>query len=154
MRTFTHGTTREIGPEHLPPLPRGAGDRAGPVLAWARELWALTRDPAGEVPLEHDAYLKMWHLEGARLPASAAVLYVDEAQDANPVTLAILEVQRRPTVWVGDPWQSVYRFRGSVNAMRAIAAPQRPLSRSWRFGEDLACVARAILAHTLLNKSR
>ncbi len=32
--------------------------------------------------------------------------------------------------------------------MRAIAAPQRHLSRSWRFGEDLACLARAILAHT------
>ena len=48
----------------------------------------------------------------------------------------------------GDPWQSIYRFRGSVNAMRAIAAPQRHLSRSWRFGEDLACLARAILAHT------
>jgi F-box protein 18 (helicase) len=57
------------------------------------------------VPLEHDAYLKMWHLEGARLPGGAAVLYVDEAQDANPVTLAILEAQCRPTVWVGDPWQ-------------------------------------------------
>jgi F-box protein 18 (helicase) len=76
------------------------------------------------------------------------VLYVDEAQDANPVTLAILQAQHRPTVWVGDPWQSIYRFRGSVNALRAIAAPQRPLSRSWRFGEDLARLARAILAHT------
>jgi hypothetical protein len=32
--------------------------------------------------------------------------------------------------------------------MRAIAAPQRHLSRSSRFGEDLACLARAILAHT------
>ena len=51
-------------------------------------------------------------------------------------------------MWVGDPWQSVYRFRGSVNAMRMIAAPQRHLSRSWRFGEELAGVARAILAHT------
>jgi superfamily I DNA/RNA helicase len=76
------------------------------------------------------------------------VLYVDEAQDANPVTLAILQAQHRPTVWVGDPWQSIYRFRGSVDAMRAIDAPQRPLSRSWRFGEDLARLARAILAHT------
>src|SRR5689334_24584415 len=85
---------------------------------------------------------------GARLPPGAEVLYVDEAQDANPVTLAILTAQRRPTVWVGDPWQSIYRFRGSVNAMRAIAAPQRPLSRSWRFGEELAGVARAILART------
>jgi hypothetical protein len=75
------------------------------------------------VPLEHDVYLKLWHLAGARLPARAAVLYVDEAQDANPVTLAILEAQRRPTVWVGDPWQSIYRFRGSVNAMRMITSP-------------------------------
>src|SRR4051812_21845019 len=76
------------------------------------------------------------------------MLYLDEAQDANPVTLAILEAQGRPTVWVGDPWQSVYRFRGSVNALRMIAAPQRHLSRSWRFGEELAGVARAILART------
>jgi AAA domain/UvrD-like helicase C-terminal domain len=148
VRNFTHdGAARAIGPEHLPPLPRGA-DRAGPVLAWARQVWALMRDPAGALPLEHDAYLKMWHLEGARLPDWAEVLYVDEAQDADPVTLAILQAQRRPTVWVGDPWQSIYRFRGSVNAMRMIGAPQRPLTRSWRFGEDLACVARAILAHT------
>src|SRR4051812_36911815 len=137
VRTFTHGTARDIGPEHLPPLPRGA-DRAEPVLAWARVLWADMRDPAGAVPLEHDTYLKLWHLDGARLPAGAEVLYLDEAQDANPVTLAVLEAQQRPTVWVGDPWQSVYRFRGSVNAMRMIAAPQRHLSRSWRFGEELA----------------
>jgi UvrD-like helicase family protein len=147
VRAFTHSAAREIDAGHLPPLPRGA-DRAGPVLAWARELWAGMRDPAGALPLEHDAYLKLWHLDGARLPAGAEVLYLDEAQDANPVTLAVLEAQGRPTVWVGDPWQSVYRFRGSVNAMRMIAAPQRHLSRSWRFGEELAGVARAILART------
>ncbi len=148
VRSFTHdGTAREIGPEHLPPLPRGA-DRSEAVLTWACQLWALMRDPAGPVPLEHDAYLKMWHLEGAQLPDWAAVLYVDEAQDSDPVTLAILQAQCRPTVWVGDPWQSIYRFRGSVNAMRAIDAPQRPLTRSWRFGEELARVARGILAHT------
>src|SRR3954453_6000746 len=148
VRGFTHdGTARGIGPEHLPPLPRGA-DRTGPVLAWARQVWALMRDPAGALPLEHDAYLKMWHLESARLPDWAEGLYVDEAQDADPVTLAILQAQRRPTVWVGDPWQSIYRFRGGVTAMRMIEAPQRPLTRSWRFGEELARVARAILAHT------
>src|SRR5690349_8152022 len=147
VRAFTHSADREIGPGHLPPLPRGP-DRAEAVLAWARELWADMRDPRSAVPLEHDVYLKLWHLDGARLPAAAEVLYLDEAQDANPVTLAVLEAQGRPTVWVGDPWQSVYRFRGSVNAMRVIAAPRRHLSRSWRFGEELARVARAILART------
>ena len=147
VRAFTHGAAREIDAGHLPPLPRGA-DRAEAVLAWARRLWADDARPGGAVPLEHDAYLKLWHLDGARLPPGAEVLYLDEAQDANPVTLAVLEAQRRPTVWVGDPWQSVYRFRGSVDAMRMIAAPQRHLSRSWRFGEELAGVARAILART------
>src|SRR5690349_7810375 len=147
VRAFTHSAAREIGPEHLPPLPRGA-DRAGDVLAWARRLWAAMRDPTSAVPLEHDAYLKLWHLDGARLPAAAEVLYLDEAQDANPVTLAILQAQGRPTVWVGDPWQSIYRFRGSVDALRTIDAPRRHLSRSWRFGEGLAGVARATLAHT------
>jgi hypothetical protein len=147
VRRFTHSTAREIDERHVPPLPQGT-ERAELVITLARRLWARMRDPADEVPLEHDAYLKMWHLDGARLPAGAAVLYVDEAQDANPVVQAILAAQPRPTVWVGDPWPSIYRFRGSVNAMRMIAAPPRPLSRSWRFGEDLACIARAILAHT------
>src|SRR4051794_34935521 len=148
VRTFTHGADRGIDAGHLPDLPRGA-DRAEAVLAWARRLWGLMSDATETVPLEHDAYLKLWHLRGARLPPGAEVLYLDEAQDANPVTLAILEAQRRPTVWVGDPWQSVYRFRGSEDAMRIIAAPQRHLSRSWRFGEELAgVVARAILART------
>src|SRR3954451_19441182 len=146
VRAFTRGAAREIDAGHLPPLPRGA-DRAGAVLAWARRLWADTRDPNSAVPLEHAASLKRWHLDGARLPPGAEVLYLDEAQDANPVTLAVLAAQGRPTVWVGDPWQSVYRFRGSVDAMRMIAAPQRHLSPSWRFGEELAGVARAILAH-------
>ena len=118
VRAFTHSAAREIDREHLPPLPRDA-DRSEPVLAWARGLWTLMRDPAGAVPLEHDAYLKIWQLDGARLPAGAAVLYVDEAQDANPATLAVLLAQRRPTVWVGDPWQAIYRFRGSVDALRA-----------------------------------
>jgi UvrD-like helicase family protein len=146
VRSFTHSPARAIGPEHLPPSP--GTDRGELVLALAQELWAKMRDPADDVPLEHDAYLKLWHLQGARLPAGAEVLYVDEAQDANPVTLAILEAQRRPTIWVGDPWQAIYRFRGSVNALRLITAPPHPLSRSWRFGEELACVARAILART------
>src|SRR5215218_566832 len=50
VRAFTHSTALEIDARHLPPLPLGSEDRAGPVLAWARELWALMRDPAGEVP--------------------------------------------------------------------------------------------------------
>src|SRR3954452_10863597 len=37
VRTFTHSAAREIGPGHLPALPRGP-NRAEAVLAWARRL--------------------------------------------------------------------------------------------------------------------
>ena len=56
VRSFTHDTAREIGAQHLPPLPQGP-DRAELVVTFARRLWARMRDPADEVPLEHDAYL-------------------------------------------------------------------------------------------------
>ena len=82
------------------------------------------------VPLEHDAYLKLWHLGGARLPAGAEVLYLDEAQDANPVTLAVLEAQRpadgvgRRPVAVGLP---LPRQRGRDADDRRPAAAPEPL---------------------------
>ena len=77
VRSFTHdGTARGIGLEHLPPLPRGT-DRAGPVLAWARQIWVLMCDPAGAVPLEHDAlrWLRADDLDSLRwLPSDVPFL--------------------------------------------------------------------------------
>src|SRR5690242_6272780 len=63
-------------------------------------LWAMMCDREGAVPLEHDAYPELWLLQAARLPLGAEVLHLDEVQDANPVTLAILAAQDRMTVWI------------------------------------------------------
>jgi superfamily I DNA/RNA helicase len=46
---------------------------------------------------------------------------------------------------VGDTHQSIYAFRGAVNAMEDIVAPTLILSQSWRYGERVAAVAECIL---------
>jgi len=49
-------------------------------------------------------------------------------------------------MWVGDHHQQLYRWRGAVNAMRQINAPEYPLMTSFRFGQTLANVANVILS--------
>ncbi len=70
----------------------------------------------------------------------------DEAQDANPVTAAIVAAQRCAKTYVGDAHQQIYQFRGAQNAMRAIDGERFCLTQSWRFGSRVAQVANRILA--------
>ena len=75
------------------------------------------------------------------------LLMVDEFQDTSPIQLAIfLQLSRlaRRSVWVGDPKQSIYGFRGAEpRLMRAVteaSGPVRPENiqrRSWRSREDI-----------------
>ena len=130
VRAFTHGADREIDAGHLPPLPRGA-DRAEAVLAWARRLWGLMCRPGGDGAARARRLPQaLAPPDGARLPAGAEVLYLDEAQDANPVTLAVLEAQRpadgvgRRPVAVGLP---LPRQRGRDADDRRPAAAPEPL---------------------------
>lgn len=98
-------------------------------------------------PITHDVYLKRFEME--RTISGYDYIMVDEAQDLNPVLFSILQKSGLPLVAVGDPHQSIYAFRGAVDAMSGLSVQALPLSRSWRFGEDLARLANAVLAqHT------
>jgi hypothetical protein len=46
-------------------------------------------------------------------------------------------------VYVGDPYQQIYEWRGAINAMAAINAPE--LTESFRFGPTFAALASLIL---------
>ncbi|MFQ5445784.1 MAG: UvrD-helicase domain-containing protein, partial [Saprospiraceae bacterium] len=82
------------------------------------------------------------------------LLMVDEFQDTSPIQLEIfLKLSRfaRHSIWVGDPKQSIYGFRGAEPAlMRAIVQsqgglkPENILPDSWRSREDLVFVTNAI----------
>lgn len=82
------------------------------------------------------------------------LLMVDEFQDTSPMQLAIfLKLSRlaKYAIWVGDPKQSIYGFRGAApSLMQAIieatggVKPENILQHSWRSREDLVHATNAI----------
>ncbi|MCP1674134.1 superfamily I DNA/RNA helicase [Natronocella acetinitrilica] len=115
------------------------------LLPQANSLWAALIDPRGRLPITHDVYLKLWALERPHIPGD--FILFDEAQDANPIMLELVRNQQHAQhIWVGDTFQSIYQWRGAVNAMAAIATEHTaPLTQSFRFGEAVAGLANAIL---------
>jgi len=107
--------------------------------------WGEIVDPQGQLPFRHDHYLKMWQLQGPKIDAD--YILFDEAQDANPVMVAIVAAQTHAQlVWVGDSQQAIYEFTGAVNALADVPADRRTLlTHSFRFGPEIADIANGIL---------
>jgi F-box protein 18 (helicase) len=112
----------------------------------ARRLWTDMLDEGKGTPLPHDGYLKVYQLGKPVLWRRHDVILLDEAQDTNPVTADIVLGQRCGKVLVGDRHQSIYGFRGSVNAMAMLPrAEAHYLTHSMRFGEPVARAATLLL---------
>ena len=97
------------------------------------------------LPFTHDMYLKRLEMTGG-IGELADYIMIDEAQDSNGVTLSLARKSGKPVIYIGDPKQSIYAFRGAVNAMATVDGPRFPLSMSWRFGPDLAKLCNHILS--------
>lgn len=117
---------------------------ASEALPLAQEVWAGMSNPRNrDILMPHDGYLKIFALERRQVPFDGLVF--DEAQDVNPVTLGILMRQKKPLVVVGDPFQSIYSFRGAVNALEQFDGARHYLTKSYRFGPEVAAAANAVL---------
>ena len=89
------------------------------------------------------------------------LLLVDEFQDTNPIQLKIfLELSKlvKEAIWVGDPKQSIYGFRGAaprlMKAVVALAEKEDKISvleNSWRSREDLVFTTNAIFCKAFDN---
>lgn len=118
--------------------------RASQLAQLSKLLWDQMCDPSSPVPMPHDGYLKLYQLSCPRLPGD--YLMVDEFQDTNPVLLDIIRRQRQPVIAVGDPHQSIFAFRGAINAMKQLKAERSLyINESFRFGPAVADVANALL---------
>lgn len=115
------------------------------VLAAARKLWAERIDPDNDCLAEHDTYLKLFQLSKPRLQHDLIML--DEAQDTNECVLDIIlnQEDHAQIALVGDQYQMIYQFRGSLNAMALLPWRHLELTHSFRFGPELADFARKLV---------
>jgi hypothetical protein len=136
--------------KRLVPRVTGLGDEgqdevAAEVMNYAWAAWADLCDPMGRLRLQHDHYLKLWHLTGPALAAD--VIYLDEAQDANPVIADIVTRQQHAQlILVGDRHQQLYGWRGARDAMTNFDGTRLALTKSFRFGPAIATEANRWLA--------
>ncbi|MEY2340990.1 UvrD-helicase domain-containing protein [Acidithiobacillus sp. IBUN Pt1247-S3] len=124
-----------------------AREFAKTVADAAAEVWRRMSDVRSDYPATDDVYLKLWAMHGD-FSGFDAVLF-DEAQDANPVMIGALKKMRdagAQIILVGDRHQSIYGWRGAVDAMNLFGDfRQATLTESFRFGENIAAPSRLFL---------
>ncbi|RCW36760.1 exodeoxyribonuclease V subunit beta [Marinilabilia salmonicolor] len=111
-------------------------------------------------------FLELLSMEEVRedISSSVKIVMVDEFQDSNPVQLAIFltlsDIVER-SIWVGDPKQAIYGFRGTdpllvSGVFKKIASSDvgnnlkaRLLKRSWRSRSDLVKMVNQLFEEAL-----
>jgi F-box protein, helicase, 18 len=103
----------------------------------------LARMDRGDIAITHDFYLKKFQLGNPKLPFD--YILFDEAQDASAAMLDIFLKQPATKVIVGDTHQQIYGWRYAVNSLEQADFATLHLSKSFRFGQDIAALARGVL---------
>lgn len=118
---------------------------AARLLPVLNKLWLRYKDEDDEYAISHDVYLKLWALSEPVIDTD--FILFDEAQDSDKLMLNILARQKAKIFYVGDPHQQIYEWRGAVNAMNAINLPPYYLTKSFRFGAEIAAYASNMLRY-------
>ena len=115
------------------------------VVPLARKAWEDLNLKEGFLNFKQDYYLKMWQLASPSIKGD--FILFDEAQDADPVMLSIIEAQKNvQKIFCGDQYQAIYEWRGAKNALENVTAMKTLwLTQSFRFGEAIADEANDIL---------
>ncbi len=140
-----HPTEDHIQEDHLHRFPEGSYKEI--TLARVERLWKEMKDSSYGMPMTHSGYLKLFGTFHPKLPYDMVLL--DEAQDTNPVMLRLMLDQMKAgakVYFVGDPYQQIYTWRGALDAMTKIEAPEFYLTKSFRFGRNIAAFASKILS--------
>lgn len=147
---FCKSTSVNIGLEHVPVIPLVQVSKevrtqfSSQVLAGAHLMWRDLLGENGYAKFEHDHYLKMWQLGKPTIPGD--IILFDEAQDADPVMLDVVNSQQSQLVYCGDTYQSVYEWRGAKDALKLVTVHEHFwLTQSFRFGPDIAEIGNRFL---------
>ncbi len=148
---FEQSADKKLSNDHLPifsmqkAIDAGADKLKAVVLKWSKKLWEDRINEYSVVLATHDTYLKLFQLSNPKLKYKR--IYLDEAQDSTPCVLDIVMQQKNHAkiVLVGDARQSIYQWRGSVNAMKVVEGEEAFLGQSFRYGQAVADVAMAVI---------
>ncbi len=103
---------------------------------------------ANELEVSFNYILKKFHvlLENGLKITNYNTVMLDEAQDSNDVTLAILSLlDAKHKVLVGDKHQQIYGFNGSTNAMKRIEGYELALTETFRLPKDITYLSNQLL---------
>ncbi|MCP3944174.1 MAG: ATP-dependent helicase [Desulfobacteraceae bacterium] len=142
----------KVSHHHIPVVAKGFYKKnkvpMPPLVDHANRLGRLMCDGSNEnIGMIHDGYLKLYQLSNPHLDYDCILL--DEAQDINPVTAAIVFAQAQKSaaiILVGDGHQQIYSFRGAKDTLKSFSASRtKYLTQSFRFDNNVARVANMIL---------
>ncbi|MED0222399.1 DNA helicase, partial [Escherichia coli] len=105
LNQFLCSADKEPGLQHLPDEDARAGTDVSAILQAVQVLWHEMSRPDGTFPVTHDTYLKLFQLSSPDLSRRWDTILFDEAQDANPVTSALVLSQPCGVILVGDRYQ-------------------------------------------------
>ncbi len=119
------------------------------IVQQARLL--LAKMDKGEIDITHDFYLKKFQLVQPELDFD--YILFDEGQDASQAMLDVFLRQKATKVIVGDTHQQIYGWRYAVNSLEQVNYINYTLSASFRFGNDIANLAKELLQlKKIINK--
>lgn len=135
-------------------------DQVQSAIMEANRAWK--RMQRGLAPYSYDALLKQFTMDGKKsldwLSGRYDVIIVDEAQDSQGIFVRWLQqVEHLILFAVGDRFQSIYSFNGTVNAMCILAQNESTnprvisnfnLTRSFRFGSNVGHFATHVLKNS------
>ncbi|MCU4539189.1 AAA family ATPase [Acinetobacter bereziniae] len=105
-----------------------------------------------QFPVSFSSALKIYQLSRPKLHIDYDFVIVDEAQDTDLVALDILnnqDLSKLQLIVVGDSFQQIYSWRGALDALNNVkVADTFYLSKSFRFGKDVAKLSTAILKYS------
>jgi len=116
-----------------------------------RKLWDDYLNDTSKYPVEHDLYLKLYHISNPKLDNKYDYILVDEAQDLSPVVIDLVMKQTNSKrIFVGDKHQQIYSWRGARNAIQYIQdnyddVEVKYLTTSFRCPSHVAEIANRIL---------
>jgi F-box protein, helicase, 18 len=156
LENWFNSADPELATDHVPidlnepiPEPQKAG-----LVGLAERVWNKMLDQEEWFTMTHSGYLKAFQLEKPLLEYETIML--DEAQDTNPVTFDIILNQLdngTRLIMVGDPYQQIYSWRQAIDAMANLEAKTLYLTRSFRFGKNIAEAASTVL-RTFFGETR